>query len=107
MLLFFFVFVSFLGHAAVRLCLPDLGLMLGHCGLCRHHIGLMLSHFGGLCGLRWPLLVVCYPGYFDIFECFPSFAVLVCRSAGHGDGSKPWYRAVNPKIAGIYGCSSH
>ena len=26
-----------------------------------------------------PLLVVCYPGYFDIFECFPSFAVLVCR----------------------------
>ena len=35
---FSFVFVSFLGHAAVRLCLPDLGLMLGHCGLCRHHI---------------------------------------------------------------------
>ena len=35
---YFFVFVSFLGHAAVRLCLPDLGLMLGHCGLCRHHI---------------------------------------------------------------------
>ena len=34
----FLVFVSFLGHAAVRLCLPDLGLMLGHCGLCRHHI---------------------------------------------------------------------
>jgi len=23
-----------------------------------------------------------------------------------GDGSKPWY-LVNPKIAGIYGCSSH
>ena len=48
MLLFFFVFVSFLGHAAVRLCLPDLGLMLGHCGLCRHHIGLMLGHFSGI-----------------------------------------------------------
>ena len=44
----FFVFVSFLGHAAVRLCLPDLGLMLGHCGLCRHHIGLMLDHFSGI-----------------------------------------------------------
>ena len=44
----FFVFVSFLGHAAVRLCLPDLGLMLGHCGLCRHHIGLMLGHFSGI-----------------------------------------------------------
>ena len=29
-LLLFFVFVSFLGHAAVRLCLPDLG--LGHVG---------------------------------------------------------------------------
>ena len=43
-----FVFVSFLGHAAVRLCLPDLGLMLGHCGLCRHHIGLMLGHFSGI-----------------------------------------------------------
>ena len=24
----------------------------------------------------------------------------------YGDGSKPWY-LVNPKIAGIYGCSSH
>ena len=24
----------------------------------------------------------------------------------HGDGSKPWY-LVNPKIAGIHGCSSH
>ena len=44
----FFVFVSFLGHAAVRLCLPDLGLMLGHCGLCRHLIGLMLGHFSGI-----------------------------------------------------------
>ena len=44
----FFVFVSFLGHAAVRLCLPDLGLMLGHCGLCRHHIGLMLGHYSGI-----------------------------------------------------------
>ena len=22
----------------------------------------------------------------------------------YGDGSKPWYRAVNTKIAGIYGC---
>ena len=53
---FLFVFVSFLGHAAVRLCLPDLGLMLGHCGLCRHHIGLMLGHFGVFCGLRLPLL---------------------------------------------------
>ena len=52
----FFVFVSFLGHAAVRLCLPDLGLMLGHCGLCRHHIGLMLGHFVVFCGLRLPLL---------------------------------------------------
>ena len=51
-----FVFVSFLGHAAVRLCLPDLGLMLGHCGLCRHHIGLMLGHFVVFCGLRLPLL---------------------------------------------------
>ena len=52
----FFVFVSFLGHAAVRLCLRDLGLMLGHCGLCRHHIGLMLGHFVVFCGLRLPLL---------------------------------------------------
>ena len=34
---FSFVFVSILGHA-VRLCLPDLGLMLGHSGLCRRHI---------------------------------------------------------------------
>ena len=49
-------FVSFLGHAAVRLCLPDLRLMLGHCGLCRHHIGLMLGHFVVFCGLRLPLL---------------------------------------------------
>jgi hypothetical protein len=24
----------------------------------------------------------------------------------YGDGLKPWY-LVNPKIAGIYGCSSH
>ena len=39
---YFFVFVSFLGHAAVRLCLPDLGLMLGH--------------FVVFCGLRLPLL---------------------------------------------------
>ena len=53
---YFFVFVSFLGHAPVRLCLPDLGLMLGHCGLCRHHIGLMLGHFVVFCGLRMPLL---------------------------------------------------
>ena len=52
----FCVFVSFLGHAAVRLCLPDLRLMLGHCGLCRHHIGLMLGHFVVFCGLRLPLL---------------------------------------------------
>ena len=29
---FLVVFVSFLGHAAVRLCLPDLGLMLGIVG---------------------------------------------------------------------------
>ena len=50
----FFVFVSFLGHAAVRLCLPDLGLMLGHCGLCRHHIGLMLGHYvGPFCCILW------------------------------------------------------
>ena len=53
---FLLVFVSFLGHATVRLCLPDLGLMLGHCGLCRHHIRLMLGHFGVFCGLRLPLL---------------------------------------------------
>ena len=53
---FLFVFVSFLGHAAVRLCLLDLGLMLGHGGLCRHHIGLMLGHFGVFRGLRLPLL---------------------------------------------------
>ena len=53
---YFFVFVSFLGHAAVRLCLPDLGLMLGHCGLCRHHIGLMLGNCVVFCGLRLPLL---------------------------------------------------
>ena len=26
-------------------------------------------------------MVVCYPGYFDIFECFPAFAALVCRMA--------------------------
>ena len=47
---FSFVFVSFLGHAAIRLCLPDLGLLLGHC--------LMLGHFGVfcVCGLRLPLL---------------------------------------------------
>ena len=51
--IFCLFFVSFLGHAAVRLCLPDLGLMLGHCGLCRH---LMLGHFGVFCGLRLPLL---------------------------------------------------
>ena len=50
------VFVSFLGHAALRLCLPDLGLMLGHCGLCQHYIGLMLGHFGVFCRLCWPLL---------------------------------------------------
>ena len=28
--------------------------------------------------ISWTV-VVCYPGYFDIFACFPSFAVLVCR----------------------------
>ena len=50
----FFFFL--LWHAALRLCLPDLGLMLGHCGLCRHHFGLMLSNFGAFCGLCWPLL---------------------------------------------------
>ena len=27
-------------------------------------------------------MVVCYPGYLDIFKCFPSFAVLVCRFWG-------------------------
>ena len=54
---FFGCFCFFLlGHAALRLCLPNLGLMLGHWGLCRHHIGLMLSHFGVFCGLCWPLL---------------------------------------------------
>ena len=44
-----FLFLS-LGHAAIRLCLPDLGLLLGHC--------LMLGHFGVfcVCGLRLPLL---------------------------------------------------
>ena len=59
----FFVFVSFLGHAAVRLCLPDLGLMLGHCGLCRHHIGLMLGHLG----LFWDM---CRPlSWIWAFQC--------------------------------------
>ena len=48
----FVVFVSFfLWHAALRLCLPDLGIMLGHCELCRQHIRLMLSNFGVFCGL--------------------------------------------------------
>ena len=51
----FFVFVSFLGHAAARLCLPDLGLMLGHCGVCRHHIGLMLGHLGLFWDMGRPL----------------------------------------------------
>ena len=27
-------------------------------------------------------MVVCYPGYFDIFECFPSFAALVAENVG-------------------------
>ena len=57
LLLCFGCFCFFLlWHAALRLCLPDLGLMFGHCGLCRHHIGLMLSNFGVCCGLRWLLL---------------------------------------------------
>ena len=44
---FLVVFVSFLGHAAVRLCLPDLGLMLGIVG----YVGTFwatLSHFWGI-----------------------------------------------------------
>ena len=34
--------------------------------------------------------------------------LVMSQSTGEdfGDGSKPWY-LVNPKIAGIYGCSSH
>ena len=45
-----------LGYAAHRLCLPDLGLILGHSRLCQCHIDLMLGHFGLFCGLSWPLL---------------------------------------------------
>ena len=40
-----------LGYAAHRLCLPDLGLILGHSRLCQCHIDLMLGHFGLFCGL--------------------------------------------------------
>ena len=54
--MFWLFLFSFLGHAALRLCLPDLGLMLGHCGLRQHHIGLMLSHFGVFVVLCWLLL---------------------------------------------------
>ena len=56
MLLFgWFCFFS-LGHAALRPCLPDLRLMLGHRQRFWYHIGLMLSHFGVFFGLCWLLL---------------------------------------------------
>ena len=48
-----FFFVSFLGHAAVRLCLPDLGLMLGHFGLCRHVSAPYWAHVGPFCCILW------------------------------------------------------
>ena len=52
--LFFWLFELFLfllGHAALRLCLPDRVLMLGHPGLCERQFGLMLNRFGVFDGL--------------------------------------------------------
>ena len=62
------MFISFLlGYAALSLCLPDLGLMLDHSGLCQRHVGLMLkksvyfvvllASVGRELGPYWP-----YPG---------------------------------------------
>ena len=49
-LCFYFFLFLFLSWGMLHLgyvCLIS-GLMLGHCGLCRHHIGLMLGHFSGI-----------------------------------------------------------
>ena len=61
------VFVSFLlGHAALRLCLSHLRLMLGHRQLCWYHIGLMLGH---LRGILWFVLL-----------CWARVGTIVCLS---------------------------
>ena len=48
-----FFFVSFLGHAAVRLCLPDLGLMLGIVG----YVGTFWATLNHFLGILWFLYV--------------------------------------------------
>ena len=56
---FLVVFVSFLGHAAVRLCLPDLGLMLGIVG----YVGTFwatLSHFWGILWFLYVAVGFCW-----------------------------------------------
>ena len=50
---FWVVFVSFLGHAAVRLCLPDLGLMLGIVG----YVGTFWATLNHFLGILWFLYV--------------------------------------------------
>ena len=69
---FLVVFVSFLGHAAVRLCLPDLGLMLGIVG----YVGTFwatLSHFWGI---LWFL-------YVSVGFCWARIGTILGSSVGH------------------------
>ena len=56
-------------------------------------LGSGARHLAVRTGDSWALLVV------------PPFRI--AKETIGGFRSKPWYRAVNPKIAGIYGCSSH
>ena len=46
----FWQFWALFGYAALGLCLPDLGLLLGHSRLFQRPVGLMLNHVAVSCG---------------------------------------------------------
>ena len=104
---------------ATRRCLPDLGLMLGHCGLFRHHIGLMLSHFGGFCGLCWPLLgkswdhiglifthfsVVEFSSMQHVRKTYLKWASMVLAGTGKEGKTKEVVKDREGKTVGMYVC---
>ena len=92
---FLVVFVSFLGHAAVRLCLPDLGLLLGIVG----YVGTFwatLSHFWGyfvvsvcvcwlLLGKNWDLIGLILGHLGSCWAILGHFRICVglCFGLGH------------------------
>ena len=75
-----------------------------------HHLSPVLFNKMEQAALVMPNSVLCIqslanPGC-EHFRAVLPYHSTEFQLISYGDGSKPWY-LVNPKIAGIYGCSSH